>query len=815
MMTAIKDFHRDMQKNSPLFLTVVVAILLAVCLTVGIMPAGAAELVLRDSVPSVSLNGTLSVYEDTSTAATIDDVQLIAQRGGFHDLPAGYAGGYRTSHIWLRFTVTSESHQPDWILAMGLPFLNYVTLYVPQADGRFQAVRQGEMVPAAQRDLLIQGPGFRLPLEPGERKTFFVEVHSKGTIAVDGTIWQKDAFSDFERKDVFIVASFTSLSFYVLLFSILNFFNSRNNLNFFFFSQIFTSFYVNLYTSGLLSLYVFSDMTWPIAVVPFFNGMQLTTNIMLVNYLLRLPVHYPRLAQACWGLAILGFVLGVVGALWGNHLTTPILNFLLMVLIFLVTALALWLVVTRGERGAIIFLASFTISLVAAVPLLMRNVGLLPPDTVFPYAAHFVTLCHAMVVGFGLVQQARQAERERLISQRRLLEAAQQSERDLEERIALRTRALASEIQERRQIEERLRDSERQVRAVLDAASFPMMVLEHRTGRPLFMNGPAEQVFSGALSLRDFCQHPDITATLQQEMLGKLPFFDREIQLSEAVGGARWLMVSAVFLRYGGMTAVLFCLNDISQRKELENSLLGAREQAEHALETERRARREQRNFLAMVSHEFRVPLAIVETATQVLGLTLPPQATDCQGELAKVQRAVARMTDLIETCLADDWLESTRMSLRLETLDLVWLVQDVCEEFAILVDAERMRLHLPEAALLRGDATLLRVVVSNLVDNALKYSPADLPIDVRMSVNSLRVVLEVCDLGKGIAVEEREQIFDKFFRSPSVGRVGGAGLGLYVVRRIIVHHGGTIVCVPGDTGWGTIFRVELPLGSL
>ena len=814
MMTAAKGFHRDMQKNGFLFLKALLGAFLPILLVVVTGPVWAGTLVLRDDVPSLSLNGGLSVYEDKTTTATIEDVQKISQKGGFSDLAAGYAGGYRTSHIWLRFTVQSESRQTDWILAMGLPFLNYVTLYVPRGDGTFQISRQGEMIPVEQRDLIVRGPGFRIHLEPGEQKTFFVEVHSKGTNAIDGTLWQKEEFSVFERRDIFIIAAFSSLSLYVLLFSVLNFFNVRNGANFSFFSQFFTTFYINLYTSGVLSLYVFSDMTWPIFVVPFFNGMQLTTNIMLVNYLLRLPVHCPRLGKVCWGLAVLGFVMGVVGTLWGNHITTPALNLLLVLLIFLVSALAVWLVVARGELGAIIFLVAFAISLVAAVPLLIRNVGLLPPGTVLPYSAHFVTLCHAMVVGFGLIQQARQTERERLSAQRRLLEESQRSERDLEERIAQRTRALASEIQERRQIEDRLRDSERQVRAVLDAASFPMMVMEHRTARPLFINGPAEQVFSGELSLQIFCDHPEIAATLQQEMIGQLPFFDREIQLVRKAGGDRWLMVSAVFLRYGGLTAVLFCLNDISQRKELEYSLLGAREQAEHALETERRARREQRNFLAMVSHEFRVPLAIVETATQVLGLTLPPQAADCQGELAKVQRAVARMTDLIETCLADDWLESTSMSLRLETLDLVWLVQDVCEEFAILVDAERMRLHLPEAALLRGDATLLRVVVSNLVDNALKYSPDELPIDVRMSVGSQRVVLEVCDLGKGIAVEEREQIFDKFFRSPSVGRVGGAGLGLYVVRRIVMHHGGTIVCVPGSTGWGTVFRVELPLGT-
>ncbi|GAB3445755.1 sensor histidine kinase [Insolitispirillum peregrinum] len=803
-----------MQKNGFLFLKALLGAFLPILLVVVTGPVWAGTLVLRDDLPSLSLNGGLSVYEDKTTTATIDDVQRISQKGGFTDLAAGYAGGYRTSHIWLRFTVQSESRQPDWILAMGLPFLNYVTLYVPRGDGTFQVSRQGEMIPVEQRDLRVRGPGFRIHLEPGEEKTFFIEVHSKSTISVDGDIWQEGEFHEFEKKDLIIVSSFASLSFYVLLFSVLNLLTKRNLINFSFFSQIVTTFYVNLYTSGLLSLYVFPDMTWPIAVVPFFNGMQLTTNIMLVDCLLRLPLHCPRISKAFRGLAVLGFVMGVIGVIWGNHVTTPSLNMLLLVLIFLVTGLAFWLVMTRGEQGAIIFLVAFAITLAASVPILMRNIGLLPPGTVLPYSTHFVTLCHAMVVGFGLIQQARQTERERQLVQRRLLEESQRSERDLEERIAQRTRALASEIQERRQVEERLRDSERQVRAVLDAASFPMMVMEHRTARPLFINGPAEGVFSGELSLQMFCDHPEIAATLQQDMISQLPFFDREIQLVRKAGGDRWLMVSAVFLRYGGLTAVLFCLNDISQRKELEHSLLGAREQAEHALETERRARREQRNFLAMVSHEFRVPLAIVETATQVLGLTLPPQATDCQGELAKVQRAVARMTDLIETCLADDWLESTSMSLRLETLDLVWLVQDVCEEFAILVDAERMRLHLPEAALLRGDATLLRVVVSNLVDNALKYSPAELPIDVRMSVGSQRVVLEVCDLGKGIAVEEREQIFDKFFRSPSVGRVGGAGLGLYVVRRIVMHHGGTIACVSGPAGWGTVFRVELPLGT-
>lgn len=551
--------------------------------------------------------------------------------------------------------------------------------------------------------MITRGPAFKLPLNFQKDCVIYISVKSEGTLAITGTIWQRDEFLKFEKYDTFFISALCSSSILVLIFSLSSalFSGSYLSLSFLLYSIVNT--YIYFYTDGVLSLYIFDDMTIPIAIVPFFNGLMVTASSLMVDAMLSLRLSFPRWGMAFRLNAVVGMVLAIVGLWSGNALTGSIILLQLLFVIFVSIIIALVLSLKK-DIGAIIFLVSFSAILIPSVPIIFRNAGFIDPNYVLPYAQHLGVVCQSILLSLGVAQQTRAVEKARHIAQQTLLTSAWQAERQLEERVEQRTRALAKA--------------------------------------------------NSALA------------------------------------------------------------DEIIERRQIEGRLLQAREQAEAALDIERRARREQRNFLAMVSHEFRVPLAIVETSAQILHLTLPAERGDALAEVAKVQRATGRMTDLLETCLADEWLDSTGMTLRLERLDLVWLVQDVCEEFASLVAAERMRLSLPEQAVFQGDATLIRVVVSNLIDNALKYSPVESPIDISIISNDKCIIFDVNDQGCGISVDEREQIFDKFFRSPSVGRIGGAGLGLYVVKKIVTQHQGTITCSPGKEAIGTLFRVTLPTSA-
>lgn len=108
------------------------------------------------------------------------------------------------------------------------------------------------------------------------------------------------------------------------------------------------------------------------------------------------------------------------------------------------------------------------------------------------------------------------------------------------------------------------------------------------------------------------------------------------------------------------------------------------------------------------------------------------------------------------------------------------------------------------------ADPTLLRVAFSNVIDNALKFSPPTAPVEVHVTGGDQGAVVSIRDYGPGIGLEEQPHIFEKFYRSTKTDRTHGAGLGLYIVRRIIDLHGGGIV-VHSRPGSGATFIIRLP----
>lgn len=238
-------------------------------------------------------------------------------------------------------------------------------------------------------------------------------------------------------------------------------------------------------------------------------------------------------------------------------------------------------------------------------------------------------------------------------------------------------------------------------------------------------------------------------------------------------------------------------------------SLTETRKVAEDAAEGERRMRLELRNFLSMVSHEFRLPLSIIGAASQLLSLLTKADAV-AQDEVDKISRAVARMSDLVDTCLSDGRLDGGETTLRLADIDVGALVAELCREFDSRAPG---RIHLApgaDAVRIEADGALLRIALSNLLDNALKYSPPDSPVTVRWEQGSPGLILHVEDRGIGIDPDERDRIFEKYFRSIRSDGVKGAGLGLHIVRRIVDLHGGSVT-VDSRIGTGTRFTLQLP----
>lgn len=390
--------------------------------------------------------------------------------------------------------------------------------------------------------------------------------------------------------------------------------------------------------------------------------------------------------------------------------------------------------------------------------------------------------------------------------------------------LARRTRDQEREIEERQMIQQRLADSEAQFRRLIEAAPFPVLILHPPRGTILYINRLAASLLrAGPADLLDhpfaeFYRQPDAAGPFLSAVTERGLILDQEILARDARGEPLVLLVSAVRLPFHGQDCIMACANDITARKQLESALQQARDDAEAALEIQNQAMSGQRNFLAMVSHEFRTPLGIINTSAESLATLHPEEDT----RLTRIRRAVLRMQGLIETCLTHEWLESATEARRRDPIAMVPLLQRLAEEIRALHPGRRLDLDLSalpqDGITLTGDAPLLAVVFTNLIENAIKYSAEDSPVRLEVRLDTDRpngaphLTLRVSDRGMGITPEEQPRIFEKFFRSSRNERIPGAGLGLYLARQIITAHNGDIHLEDTPAGEGTTFRISLPL---
>ena len=222
----------------------------------------------------------------------------------------------------------------------------------------------------------------------------------------------------------------------------------------------------------------------------------------------------------------------------------------------------------------------------------------------------------------------------------------------------------------------------------------------------------------------------------------------------------------------------------------------------------------QQRQFILMVSHEFRTPLAIIDSASQMLEIE-PKLPVSAGPRVRKIRGAVRRMLHLMERCLADDRLDSAGRTSAKSSFDLAALLAELMVERG--GHAPNHDFHTQGCGhplRVPGDRDLLAIAFSNLVENAVKYSPWGGRVRLDLSREGERAVVRVEDEGIGVNAADGARIFDKYFRASNAAGTAGAGLGLHLARRIVDAHGGTIT-VTSEPDRGSVFTVSLPVESV
>jgi two-component system sensor histidine kinase TctE len=219
-----------------------------------------------------------------------------------------------------------------------------------------------------------------------------------------------------------------------------------------------------------------------------------------------------------------------------------------------------------------------------------------------------------------------------------------------------------------------------------------------------------------------------------------------------------------------------------------------------------------QQRFIADAAHQLRTPLAGIKTQTE-LALRQPQQG-ETQAMLTQLQAATEQTTRLANQLLALARAEPAgRREHATEPLDIAKLARETTADWVPRALARGIDLGFEEpgnGVLVQGNAFLLREMLNNLLDNAVRYTRSDGHITVRVSAEDDGIVLTVEDDGPGIPEDERERVFERFYRVLGTG-AEGCGLGLAIVREIAIGHGAQITLLPGAQGRGTIARVVFP----
>ena len=216
--------------------------------------------------------------------------------------------------------------------------------------------------------------------------------------------------------------------------------------------------------------------------------------------------------------------------------------------------------------------------------------------------------------------------------------------------------------------------------------------------------------------------------------------------------------------------------------------------------------------FVSMASHEFRTPLTAVLSSAELIGLYAEGPTREKQlRHVQRIQSSVKHLNDILEEFLSVGRIEEGRIETRPALLDLPALLHDTLADVQSLRKAgQRIETDLHCPAPIRMDPSLLRKILVNLLSNALKYSGENAVVHVRAACQHQQLILRVEDHGVGIAPEDQEHLFERFFRARNVSTVPGTGLGLYIIAKYLELMRGT-VALRSKLGVGTTVTITIP----
>lgn len=221
---------------------------------------------------------------------------------------------------------------------------------------------------------------------------------------------------------------------------------------------------------------------------------------------------------------------------------------------------------------------------------------------------------------------------------------------------------------------------------------------------------------------------------------------------------------------------------------------------------------KQQQNFMAAVTHELKSPIAIIRLNLE----TLQKHELDKEKKarfLGKTVGELNRLNQLCNNMLLASQFDSREYHLVKEQINLSELLDNVVHQSTVRMEKHNIKSDISPDVMVNGDQFMLQIVINNLLENASKYATSGTDIFLQLKTESNKAKLQIADEGEGIPREERERIFNRFYRigNENTRKAKGTGLGLFLTKKIIQQHNGSIAVFDNEPK-GSIFEVVLPL---
>lgn len=257
--------------------------------------------------------------------------------------------------------------------------------------------------------------------------------------------------------------------------------------------------------------------------------------------------------------------------------------------------------------------------------------------------------------------------------------------------------------------------------------------------------------------------------------------------------------------------ALIQALQD--SERELEAKVNERTAQLQESFAAEKRLREQYVRFGAMISHEFRNPLGVIETQTSLLQRELKAGIDNANKRIGTVRSAAQRLAMLFEKWLQSDRLQNATDRLQVQAIEFDSWLEDLVSKCHAYHANHQIDCRIEGSiGTVQADERLLQIAILNLIDNACKYSPAQTDVGVTACRVNHQLHITVTDQGQGIAPENLDKVFDEYFRVDQNSPVLGVGLGLPFVRKIVTLHGGSVKASNNPAGQGTRFTIVLPM---